>query len=437
MVGDAVRAVNAVGRVVFMVCGAARWASVLAAGLCLLQAGRAQELTSTEWPVTLRAPVADGAAHPYCAVLNAAAFAESAPGLRGLHLLQGGVEIPFLTTISAPVGQQTDAARVMNLKVQDGALVFDLGMPARAYTALVFNLAMKDFAATVAIQAGDAQDGERSRRVGDFLLFDLSRDHLARRTVVELPEMQYRYLHVTLRAQATVLRAEDLQSVDVPPAREAQSVYSTVVATDDFANTVRESIAEFDVPAHTPVQRIHFEWSAKATNFLRRVHVEAWPAADPNDVESISGAISSTHRVQSGLELRDEQHDVAMALGANLQGPAHMRVIVERKGDGPLPLTKIALQMRQHKICFDAKSGAPIVLRASGDGSVVAGSVAEQAWERAGEAVIGDGTAVSVAFVPLTNCGRSRWLPVYFGGGALLLLGGIILLGLRLRRRKA
>jgi hypothetical protein len=316
-------------------------------------------------------------------------------------------------------------------------LVFDLEMPQRAYSSLVFNLPMKNFAATVLVEAGDSARPRQWRRVGEFVLFDLSRDKLARRTAVALPEMQDRYLHITLRVQATALRAEDLVGVDVPPSREAQTIYSTVAATDDFANTVRETIAEFDVPAHVPVQRIHFDWNAKKTNFMSRVRVEAWAAADPNAVETINGAISSTHRVQSGVELEDAQHDVPMTLGANLQGPAHMRVIVERNGDAPLPLTNIALQMRQHKICFDAKSGAQIVLRAGGDDSA-AGSVvpalANEAWERASEAVIGNRAVVSGAAAPRSCCRRkNRWVPVYYGG-TVVLLGGVILLGWRLRR---
>jgi len=432
-----------------MVRSAARWAGVLAAGLYLLQNAASQQVggsasqqsqaTATNWPVTLQSSFADGAAHPYCAVLDAAAFAASAPGLRGLRLLQNGAEIPFLTTISAPVESQTDAVRVLNLREEDGALRFDLAMPQRAYTAIQFNLARKNFAATAAISADDTETGTHARRVGEYVLFDLSSDRLARQTAVALPEMRDRYLHVTLHLQADVLHAKDLLGVDVPPPREAQSVYSTVAATHQFVNTVRETIAEFDVPAHVPVQRIHFEWNAKAANFLRRVRVEAWPSADPNDVETISGAISSTHRVQSDIALDDAQHDVAMTLGANLQGPAHMRIIVERGGDGPLPLTHVELQMRQHKICFDAKSGVPVVLRAGDDEAAAGASVAalaNEAWERAGEAVIGDGAEVSAApFVPVTHCYGGQWKPFYYGG-ALVLLGGVIFWGWWLWRRK-
>ena len=60
----------------------------------------------------------------------------------------------------------------------------------------------------------DPLQARQWRRVGEFTLFDLSSDHLARRTAVALPEMTDRYLHITLRVQATALRAADLQGVE-------------------------------------------------------------------------------------------------------------------------------------------------------------------------------------------------------------------------------
>jgi len=328
-------------------------------------------------PVTLQSPPADAGPQPYCAVLDADVFAESAPGLRGLHLMQDGAEIPFITTVSEPASEQTDAARILRLREDGGALVFDLEMPARAYTEINFKLRMQDFVATAAISAVG--------RVEEFKLFDLSREHLARQTTVQLPEMRESVLHVALRGQGRALHADDLEGVDVGPDRARQSLYTVVAETATFTSSARETIAELDVPAHVPVQRIRFE--TKAANFLRRVRVEAWPVNDPNDVETISGEVSSTHR--DGLT--DTQLTVPMTLGANLQGPAHVRVIVENDGDAAVALTGVALEMREHKLCFDAKSGTRVEL-AEREDAAVANTVPvleEQSWERAGKAAIG------------------------------------------------
>ena len=379
-------------------------------------------------PVTLQSPAADAGPHPYCAVLDADVFAETAPGLRGLHLMQDGAEVPFITTVSEPASEQTDAARVLRLKEQDGALVFDLAMPARAYTAINFKVRMQDFVATAEISAAG--------RVEEFKLFDLSREHLARQTAVQLPEMRESVLHVTLRAPGKTLHADDLEGVDVLPDRAGQSLYSVVAEATAFTNTERETIAELDVAAHVPVQRIRFETAA--ANFLRRVRVEAWPANDPNDVETISGVISSTHR--DGLA--DMQLMVPMTLGANLQGPAHVRVIVENSDAPPLVLKRVALEMREHKVCFDAKSGAQLALVESVDATVASAvpALAQESWEHAGVAELGKPIETSEEVVSfhcreLRDCnpwGFDRRLMQAIVLGVLGLLTGV---GYFIRRR--
>jgi hypothetical protein len=369
--------------------------AAVAVGVCLLPLLAAAPVVSTR-PVTLQGAAGDTAPHPYCAVLDADVFAAAAPGLRGLHLMQDGVEIPLLTTVSEPESGQTDAARILRLKEQDGALSFDLEMPARAYTELNFHLHMQDFAVVAEI-AG----------VGEFKLFDLTKEHGARQTTVQLPEMHDRALHVMLRAQGRVLHADDLEGVDVLPDRAAQSVYTPVAETAKFANTARETIAEVDVPAHVPVQRIRFETTAE--NFLRRVRVEAWPANDAQDVETISGTISSTH--QNGIA--DAQLVVPMTLGANLQGPAHVRVIVENNGAAALPMRNVTLEMREHRMCFDATRDAQLVLVEGGDDAP--DSPAEMAatrWQSAGVAVLGAASAMPQKSVAVPAAGfawRHGW----------------------------
>jgi hypothetical protein len=344
-------------------------------------------------PVTLQTTVTDGEPHPYCTVLDASAFAEAEPGLRGLHLMQDGTEIAVLTTVSEPLQEQTETVRILHLQEQHGGLSFDLGMPRRAYTQLVFHLRLKDYVATGQVSA------KEDPATHEFTLYDLSGSQLGSQSIVELPEMQASMLHVALSVRGRTLRKDDLAGVDVGPDRAAQSVYTvvaTVVATAvattaEFAHTQRESIVEFDVPAHVPVQRIRFEWSAAALNFLRRVRVEAWPASDPNDVETISGTISDVEGMHDGVRLSDAQRDVPMTLGANLQGPAHVRVIVENNGDEPLALQQVTLEMREHKLCFAAKKGAPITLYEGGDSKLpdLVPTLPQQAWDTAGMAVLG------------------------------------------------
>ncbi len=161
-------------------------------------------------------------------------------GLRGLHLMQDGVEIPFVMTVSEPQSAQTDAARILRLREQDGGIGFrscDAGAGVHG-------------AGISSAYAGFRGNGGASPAWASFRLFDLSSQHLGRQTMVQLPEMSDSVLHVRCAPQGKKLQMDDLTGVDVPPDRAAQSVYTEVATAENFTNTTRETIAEVDVPAH-------------------------------------------------------------------------------------------------------------------------------------------------------------------------------------------
>jgi len=236
----------------------------------------------------------------YCATLDASDFANTAAGLRGMHLLADGAPAPFAITESKQERNASESARIEDLREENGQLRFTLIMPPHAYTALNFKLKLKDF-----VVLAEIAGGANSRQ---FRLFDLSHEHLGRQTVVQLPEMRDEKLQVTLRSVDKPLHGADVEGVDVLPDRIAQVIYTPVyhvqrqdsLSLSGFIKGGDETEAYFLVDAHVPVKRVHFEWDAKAKNFLRHIRIEAWPVTDANDVEEVEGAISSTHRMESG-----------------------------------------------------------------------------------------------------------------------------------------
>ena len=80
-------------------------------------------------------------------------------------------------------------------------IVFDLEMPARAYTGVTLNLdpAVHDFIATATVTGSDALGGRgRATALGSFTLFDLASQRLSRDTTIPLQESTFRYLHIEL-----------------------------------------------------------------------------------------------------------------------------------------------------------------------------------------------------------------------------------------------
>ena len=89
-----------------------------------------------------------GGAGQACAVLDAAIFAHAAPSLTDLRIFPAQAaaagaavhEVPYAITLSEAASEETEAARVLNLGASGAKIVFDLEMPARAYTDVTLDL---------------------------------------------------------------------------------------------------------------------------------------------------------------------------------------------------------------------------------------------------------------------------------------------------------
>jgi hypothetical protein len=340
---------------------------------------------------TMDVPAGAGQA---CAALDAAVFPHALPSLTDVRIfpLAGGGdaaaahEVPYAITLSEAASEETQAAKVLNLGAgAGGQIVFDLEMPGRAYTEVSLDLAGKDFVATATVTGMDSLDArEGGTALGAFTLFDLSSQHLSRDTTMRLEESTFRYLHVGLRvaaapgasAAANTVRFGPamVEGAEVPPSREAESVYTTVAETSAIATVGRESRASFTVAARVPVERVQFVLAPGSRgNFSRDVRISAMEMA-ATDVganapaenddsgravlpESVSGTIVRVHASEAGREISTEQLSLAAILGANLQRAAKVDVAIENGDDAPLPIATVRLEMRQRRLCFAAPAG--------------------------------------------------------------------------------
>jgi len=340
-----------------------------------------------ERPIPL--PAGSGQA---CAVLDAQIFPHAEPSLADLRIFPatGGSatphEVPYAITLSEAVTEETQAARVLNAgtDVSGKKIVFELEMPARAYTDVTLDLdpAVHDFIATATVEGADELGSHvKVTQLGSFTLFDLSSQRLSRDTTLPLAESTYRYLHVELSVAAAPGAAAGslarfvpamVEGAEVPPSREAQVLYSTVAETRAIATVGRESRAGFQVPLRVPIERVEFVLAPGFKgNFSRDVRVTALAeaAAKTNDEdgpaplpETVSGNIMRVHATEAGREIRTEELGIPATLGANLQSGAKVEVAIENGDDQPLPIAAVRLEMRQRKVCFDAGAAGGLTL---------------------------------------------------------------------------
>ena len=340
-----------------------------------------------------------------CALLDAENFPHASPALTDLRIFptQGGVaagsvrEIPYAITLSEAMGEETEPARVLNLRQGDrsapgGTIVFDLEMPDRLYTGVTLNLdpQVHDFLATATVSGSDSVGSKTTAAMGSFTLFDLAAQHLSRDTMLPLPESSFHFLHVVLSVAPAPGSSEAVRSfvpamvqgAEVPPSREAQILYSTVAETSSVIQVGSESRASFDIARRIPVERISIVLAPGINgNFSRGVRVtavagQAVRSTDGDDraplLEIVSGRIVRVHMSGAGREIRRDQLNVPAVLGANLQRSAKVEVAIENGGDQPLPIAAVRLEMRQRKLCFEAPAAGEEMALFYGDPQLLA-----------------------------------------------------------------
>jgi hypothetical protein len=328
-----------------------------------------------------------------CAVLDAQIFPHAQPALIDLRIFPPNAatayEVPYAITMSAAVTEETQPARLLNLGTVGSKIVFDLEMPQRAYSDVTLDIDPNatNFLATATVTGMDTLGPKsKSTALGSFTLFDLTSQHLSRSTTLPLEESTFHYLHVALSVSPApgstpgtgpAIVPAMVRGAQVPPSREQQILYTTVAETTSVATAGRESRATFEIPSRVPVERIEFVLApAFKGNFSRDVKVtataEPLPKGAPkataegdvdNDQraplpETVTGNILRVHANEAGREIHTGQLGFPAILGANLQRPAKVEVVIENGDDQPLPIKQVRLEMRQRELCFDVAAAA-------------------------------------------------------------------------------
>ncbi len=321
-----------------------------------------------------------------CAVLDASVYAHSASAsaddLRVFRNTASGQqqEVPFVVNYSE--AQPTDAttATLHNLSLRNGALAFDLAMPPRAYTLVDLQLAAQNFIATASV-SGSNGPATPSHPLGTFTLFDLTRQHLARSTSLALQESTFPQLHVELHlhridgGRFPHLSTAIVHGAAVPASREAQTLYTVVASTRGIIQSGSTSLAQLDVPAHVPIERVHFLLDpAYPPDLLRNVSIQAESdsRSRPQPREGIDGQIWRVTRAASPSgdpAIHAANLSIPAVIASNLHSPATIRIEIDNATDPPLPFKAVQLQMRQRTLCFEAATGSTYTL-AYGDDSL-------------------------------------------------------------------
>ena len=308
-----------------------------------------------------------------CAVLDPSVFAHASAGLADLRVYQdttgnqgttesqGNTETPYVVHTDVAVLPADQKISPINLGKNGGQTVFDAEMPSGTYSDIQLEVSGRDFLATVTVSGSQTQGGGSRTKLGSSTIFDLTRQRLGRSTVLHLPESDFHYLHFQI---AGPIAPENVTGLSVTRPPKSQPKYMTVAETAQSTLKGRNSVFEFDVPAHTPVDRIDFVPGQNPANFSRDVEisiaiVQKRPADDgsePSPPVMGWGNILRVHSVQDGHRI-DEERLAASAPQADFDEPAKWTITIENHDDVPIQMAFVRLEMLERSLCFDAAAG--------------------------------------------------------------------------------
>ncbi len=382
-----------------------------------------------------------------CVALDARVMEHAAPGLEDMTLTADGRPEYFALTLSSAQGTKAEAATIENFasgRAADGQAQtsFDLKMPVKTYDSVMLDLRARDFVTVAEVTASDGprchcERDAAAKKLGEFVIFDLSGKAAPRQTTLRLGETHAPYLHVTLRRQFS--RAE-LEGATVAPSRAAEVLFTKVAETKNVTQQGGKTVATLDVPGGIPLERIEIQVAPTAPAFRRAVTVEAVPAAGKRDAaftESFNGYIQQIHESSGGQMLDVKQMTLDSVLMTNENGPARVTVTIDNGGAAPLPIESVALEMRRRSVCFQARPGVRWELYYGGAGAEAAGDAGRRTLIEAKNsltAVLGEEHLMSgpVTVKEITWAEKYPALRWIFGA---VLLGFVLALVLRGMRR--
>lgn len=342
-----------------------------AVALTLIAASPEVRFFRYERPVQLPAQSSGQA----CFVVDPEVFAHASLYLNDLRLYGNGAETPFVVRMATAVEGSEKVVPLLNAGVSNGQTVFDAELPNTHYSDLQLAVRTQNFIATVTVWGSRTKAGTPATRLGDFTIFDLTRQRLGRSTMLHLPTSSFPILHFRI---AGPLKPEDVTGLSVGRLPATQPRYRTVAETDQAAQKDHATVLKFIVPAHVPVDRVVFTPGVVPAAFSRDVSVSVQPVTEkraseeklPPPTIAATGSLLRVHKVQEGKRI-DEERLALETPRESFDTPSQWTVTVSNGDDVPLSLKSVRLEMLERTLCFDAAAGASYVLR-YGDAALAA-----------------------------------------------------------------
>jgi hypothetical protein len=311
-----------------------------------------------------------------CVALDPAIFAHASAQLADLRVYRNeagrdGAETAYAIHTAATIEGKEQPVALMNLGRRGGETVFDAAMPEGSYNDIQLAITGHDFIAAVTVSGSQSETrGAETRldtKLGSYTIFDLTKQKLGRSTVLHLADSDFRYLHFRV---AGPIAPDDISGLSAGRLLVGQPKYVTVAESTNAKQLGHESVIEFTVPEHVPVDRILFAPVAAPANFSRDVTVSVTaapqtPSGDGGTQEPTAGSSGNllrVHSVQEGRRIEEERLTLDAPRAAEFDTEAKWKVSIDNGDDPPIAFQSVRLEMLERSLCFDAAAGAAYTL---------------------------------------------------------------------------
>ena len=306
-----------------------------------------------------------------CVVLDPGIFAHSASNLSDLRLYRGSAESPYsnespyVVRLASPQQGAAKSIAPLNLGTRGGQTVFDAPMPAGEHSDIALEVTAHDFIATVTVSGSASPAGAAEIKLGNYTIFDLTRQKLGRSTVLHLPQSDFPYLHFQIDGPLSPENVTGLSAERLP---DAEPKYEIVGQSSTVAQKGHSSIYKIIVPPHVPVDRVAFNPGSEPAMFSRDLTITVTPISrPPTDIDEAPqqatswGSILRIHSTQDGHKL-DEERLAVDAPAGDFDTQAAWEITIENGDDAPVRMDSVRLEMLQRRLCFEAGGAAAYTL---------------------------------------------------------------------------
>lgn len=301
-----------------------------------------------------------------CLTLDPGIFAHASSQLADLRLYHDGAETPYAIHLAVSMEGAEKSIAALNLGVRGGQTAFDAELPNIHYSDVHLDVMAQNFIATVTVSGSRTETGSAETKLGAYTIFDLTRQKLGRSTVLHLPESDFAYLHFRV---AGPISPESITGLSIERLPAGQPRYETIAESSQTIQKEHESILQFVVPAHVPVDQVVFLPGAAPALFSRDVRISVTAATLPSETSGAeasqpvvsSGSILRLHGNQNGHRI-DEERLAIDAPRVDFETPAKWTVAIDNGDDEPLTMKSVRLEMLQRSLCFDAAANTHYAL---------------------------------------------------------------------------